>query len=62
MQISKNEFLSLYIVLISLALCLFVSEIPLCTYNVYSAGKKVELHTWNNDKVKCPVYFYSQFF
>ena len=45
------------IVLISLALCLFVSVIPLCTYIVYSAGTKVELHTWNNDKVKCYVFY-----
>ena len=59
MQISKSEFLCL--VLISLALCLFVSVIPLCTYIVHSAGTKVELHTLqlSNDKVKCPV-FYSQ--
>ena len=46
------------IVLISLALCLFVSAIPSCTYIVYSAGTKVELHTWNNDKVKCHVFLF----
>ena len=45
------------IVFFSLALCLFVSVIPLCTYIVYSAGTKVELHTWNNDKVICHVFF-----
>ena len=28
---------------------------------VYSAGMKVELHIWNNDKVKCHV-FYQKFF
>ena len=44
-------------VLISLALCLFVSAIPSCTYTVYSAGTKAELHTWNNDKVKCHILF-----
>ena len=59
MQKSKSEFLCL--VLISLALCLFVSVIPLCTYIVHSAGTKVELYTWNSDEVKCRV-FYSQFF
>ena len=32
------------IVLFSLVLCLFVSVIPLCTYIVYNAGMKVELH------------------
>ena len=41
----------------SLALCLFVSVIPLYTYIVHSAGTKVELHTWNNDKVKCHVFY-----
>ena len=46
-QISKSEFLCL--VLISLALCLFVSVIPSCTYIVHSAGTKVELHIWNYD-------------
>ena len=45
------------IVPISLALCLFVSVISWCTYIVYSAGTKVELHTWNNDKVKCHVLY-----
>ena len=45
------------IVLISLALCLFVSVIPSCTYIVYSAGMKVELHIWNNYKVKCHVFY-----
>ena len=55
MQISKSEFLCL--VLIGLALCLFVSVIPLCTYIVHSAGTKVELHTLNNDKVKCRVFY-----
>ena len=51
------------IVLISLALCLFTSEIPSCTYIVYSAGMKMELHIWNNDKVKCHVHvFYPRFF
>ena len=45
------------IVLISLALCIFVSVIPLCTYIVHSAGTKVELHTWNNDKVTCHVFY-----
>ena len=45
------------IVLISLALCLFVSVIPLCTYIVHSAGTKVELHTCNNDKVKYSILF-----
>ena len=44
-------------VLISLALCRFVSVIPSCTYIVYSAGTKVELHIWNNDKVKCHVFY-----
>ena len=55
MQISKSDFLCL--VLISLALCLFVSVIPLCTYIVYSADTKEELHTLNNDKVKCHVFY-----
>ena len=55
MQISKNEFLCL--VLISLALCHFVSVIPSCTYIVHSADTKVELHTLNNDKVKCRILF-----
>ena len=45
------------IVLINLALCLFVRVIPLCTYIVHSAGTKVELYTWNNDKVKCHVFY-----
>ena len=45
------------IVLINLALCFLISIIPLCTYIVYSAGTKVELHTWNNDKVKCHVFY-----
>ena len=46
------------IVLFSLALCLFVSVIPSCTCIVYSAGMKVELHIWNNDReVKCHVFF-----
>ena len=45
------------IVLFSLALCLFVSELPSCTYIVYSTGTKVELHIWNNDKVKCHVFY-----
>ena len=35
----------------------FVSVIPSCTYIVYSAGMKMELHTWNNDKVKCHVFY-----
>ena len=47
----------MFIVLISLPLCLFVSVIPSCTYIVYSAGTKVELHTLNNDKVKCDVFY-----
>ena len=51
----KSEFLCL--VLVSLALCLFVSVIPLCTYIVHSADMKVELHTLNNDKVKCHVFY-----
>ena len=57
MQISKSEFLCL--VLISLALCGFVSVsvIPSCTYIVFSAVTKVELHTWNNDEVKCHVFY-----
>ena len=47
------------IVLISLALCLFVSLIPSCTYMyiVFSAGTKVELHTWDNYEVKCHVFY-----
>ena len=45
------------IVLISLALSLFVSEIPSCTCNVFSAGMKVELHTRKNDNVKCHVFY-----
>ena len=45
------------IVLISLVLCLFVSVIPSCTYIVYSAGMKVKLHTWNNDEVKCHLFY-----
>ena len=45
------------IVLISLALCLLVSVIPSCTYIVHTAGMKEELHTWNNDKVKCHVFY-----
>ena len=45
------------IVLFSLALCLFVSVIPSCTYTVYSTVAKVELHIWNNDKVKCHVFY-----
>ena len=45
------------IVLISHALSLFVGVIPSCIYIVYSAGTKVELHTWNNDKVKCHVFY-----
>ena len=40
------------VVLISLALCLFVSVIPLCTYIVYSAGMKVELHTRHGIMIK----------
>ena len=61
MQISKSEFLCL--VLISLALCLFVSVdlIPSCTYIVYSAGTKVELHIWNNNKLKCVFFILSSF-
>ena len=55
MQISKSEFLCL--VLISLALCGFVSVIPLCTYIVHSADMQVELHTLSNDKVKCHVFY-----
>ena len=45
------------IVLISLALYLFVSVIPSCTYIVYSTGTKVELHTWNNVEVKRHVFY-----
>ena len=44
------------IVHFSLVLCLFVSVVPSCTYIVYSAGTKVELHIWNN-KLKCCVFF-----
>ena len=55
MQISKSEFLCL--VLISLALCRFVSVIPSCTYIVHSADTKVELHTLSNDKVKRHVFY-----
>ena len=42
----------------------FVSVIPSFTYMyiVYSAGTKVELHIWNNDKVKCHVFFILSFF
>ena len=40
----------------------FVSVIPSFTYIVYSAGTKVELHIWNNDKVKCHVFFILSFF
>ena len=47
----------IHVVLISLALCLLVSVIPLCTYIVHSAGMKVELHTCNNDQVKYPVFY-----
>ena len=43
------------IVLFSLAFCLFVSVIPSCTYIVYSTSMKLELHTWNSNKVKCNV-------
>ena len=50
------------IVLFSLALCLFVSVIPSCTYIVHSADTKVELHTLNNDKVKCHVFFILGYF
>ena len=35
-----------YIVLISLAVCLFVSVIPSCTYIAYITGTKVELHVF----------------
>ena len=49
------------IVLFSLAFCLFVSVIPLCKYIVYSAGTEVELHIWNNDKVKCGFFILSSF-
>ena len=45
------------IVLISLALCHFVSVIPSRIYLVYSAGTKVELHIWNNDKVKFHAFY-----
>ena len=52
------------IVLFSLALCLFVlhfvflcSVMLLYAYIVYSTGMKVELHIWNNDKVKCHVFY-----
>ena len=28
-----------------------------CTYIVYSVGTKVKLQIWNNDKVKCNVFY-----
>ena len=44
--------------LVSLAFCLFVSVISLCTYIVYSTGMKLEMHVWNSDReVKCHVFY-----
>ena len=52
----------MFIVLFSLGLCPFVSVILSCAYVVYSTGMKVELHIWNNDKVKCHDVFHPWLF